>query len=512
MSLKKCAIGIDIGTGSSRAAAFDLEGKLLFSQAEEYPLSYPRLGWAEQDPEAVFQAMLRALQNLTAWLDTNGYTPVAVGLSSVFHSVLPIDQDGRPLDNCLPWADSRSAAVVSKWKEDPAARSWYRRTGCPLHPMYLPGKIAWWRENKPEVFRRAARFVSLKEYVITRLFGLPWIDYSVVSGSGLLNEEKLTYDAEVLAAIGIGPDKLSQLVPTRTVLGELPPEWTRAAGLPPGVPWVIGAGDGVLSSLGAGGVTPGILTAMIGTSGAVRLASPVPRVDPKGRTWCYQLTEDCWLLGGAINNGGIVYRWLRDGFVPDPLRSYETLNAAAAQVPAGSAGIIFLPFHSGERSPYWNSEARGIIFGLALEHTAAHLARATMEGITYRMYSVFQALEELAGPAREVRASGGFARSDLWLQIMSDVFGRTVHVPTIAEGSALGAALLALIAVGEIPDLAQAARLVTLSASFEPDPKNHAVYQELYSIYNSIYFKLQDEFSALARFREQQNKEGAPRA
>jgi gluconokinase len=450
--------------------------------------------------------MLRSLRSLTAWLDAHEYIPVAVGLSSVFHSVLPIDKDGKPLDNCLPWADNRSSAIVSKWKKDPAAQSWYQRTGCPLHPMYLPGKIAWWRKNKPGIFQRAARFVSLKEYVVTRLFGLPWVDHSILSGSGLLNEETLSYDEEVLAAVGVNREKLSEPVPTRTVLGELSPEWARLTGLPPGVPWVIGAGDGVLSNLGAGAVAPGILTAMIGTSGAVRMASPVPRVDPKGRTWCYQLTEDCWFMGGAINNGGIIYRWLRDGFVPGSLNSYEALNAAAAKIPPGSAGVIFLPFHSGERSPYWNSDARGVIFGLSLEHTPAHLARATMEGITYRLYSVFQALEELAGPAREVRASGGFARSNLWLQIMSDVFGRTVHIPTTAEGSALGAALLALIAVGEIPDLAHAAQLVTLSTSFEPDPKRHAVYQELYTIYNNIYFKLQDEFSQLARFRDEQNK------
>ncbi|MDK2926989.1 MAG: gluconokinase [Bacillota bacterium] len=509
MSQRECAIGIDIGTGSSRAAAFDLGGRLLFSQAEEYPLSYPRLGWAEQDPEVVLAAVIKALKDLTARLAEHGYRPLVVGLSSVFHSVLPLGKDGRPLANCLPWADSRSTQIVNAWKKDPAARAWYARTGCPLHPMYLPGKIAWWHANEPELFARTARFVSLKEYIITRLFGLPWVDYSVVSGSGLLNEEKLTYDDDVLTALGIGPERLSKLVPTKTVLGELSPEWAAATGLPPGVPWVIGAGDGALSSLGTGGVTPGILTAMIGTSGAVRLASPVPRVDPKGRTWCYHLTEDCWLLGGAINNGGIVYRWLRDGFVPDALRSYDALNTAAARVPPGSAGIIFLPFHSGERSPYWNADARGIIFGLGLEHTAAHLARATMEGITYRMYSIFQALEELAGPAREVRASGGFARSGLWLKIMADVFGRRVYVPTVPEGSALGAALLALIAVGALPDLKAAAQLVSINAAYEPDPENHTLYQELYALYTSIYFKLQDEFAALARFRERENKESA---
>lgn len=507
MSQRECAIGIDIGTGSSRAAAFDLHGRLLFSRAEEYPLSHPRLGWAEQDPELVFSAVIRALKDVAAYLAQHNYRPLVVGLSSVFHSVLPLGKDGRPLANCLPWADSRSTQIVSAWKKDPAAQAWYARTGCPLHPMYLPGKIAWWRQNEPELFAQTARFISLKEYVVTRLFGLPWVDYSVASGSGLLNEEKLTYDNEVLAALGIGPERLSELVPTTAILGGLPAEWARATGLPSDVPWVIGAGDGALSSLGAGGVTPGILTAMIGTSGAVRLASPVPRVDPKGRTWCYHLAEGCWLLGGAINNGGIVYRWLRDGFVPDSLRSYDALNAAAAQVPPGSAGIIFLPFHSGERSPYWNADARGIIFGLSLEHTAAHLARATMEGITYRMYSIFQALEELAGPAHEVRASGGFARSPLWLQIMADVFGRKVYVPSVPEGSALGAALLALTAIGVLPNIETAAQLVSIGSHYEPIPENHSLYRELYEIYMRIYFKLQDEFAALANFRERANKE-----
>ena len=259
----------------------------------------------------------------------------------------------------------------------------------------------------------------------------------------------------------IPADSLPEVVPT-TYSRPLSATAAQRTGLPAGIPVVIGAGDGVLVNVGIGAVRPGQMSATIGTSGAVRILSERPRTDEKGRTWCYNLTDDAWVLGGAINNGGIVLRWLRDNFGEaerlqadelgmDP---YELLTQAAGKVPAGSDGLILLPFFLGERAPNWNADARGVLFGLNLNHGKGHLARAAMEGVCYRMNSILRALEQVAGPAHEIRVSGSFTRSTLWPQILADVLGQSVGMPNINEGAAFGAAVLGFVSAGVLGSIA----------------------------------------------------------
>ncbi|MBZ4654189.1 MAG: gntK [Peptococcaceae bacterium] len=503
---KRAVIGGDIGTGSCKVVAFDFEGNIIGSRTMEYPLIHPRWGWAEQDPRLILDTFVRCLKELLGSLKDENWGIELISLSSVFHSVLAVDHQNTPLTNCLPWADSRALAEVEFIKEQRLPHYFYQRTGCPPHPMYLPGKLLWWKKQMPDVFEKAHKFISIKEYILAELTGEYLVDFSVASGSGLLNLHELKWDNEVLELIGINTEKLSTLVSTQTVLPPLRPVWAREMGLDPGTPWVIGGGDGTCSNLGSGAVGQGIMTAMVGTSGAVRVMSPEPKIDPQGRTWCYQMTDNMWVSGGAINNGGIVYRWYRDKIMTDDMElgstgDYEVMNCWAQEIPPGSDGLLCLPFLAGERSPYWNANARGVLFGLGLEHTKKHVARAIMEGVVYRMYSVYKALAELNGKPVEIRASGGFARSPLWLSILSDVFGCEVKVPDSVEGSALGAAILGMAALKIIPSVNVAEKMVTTSYQCTPDWENHRLYQEIYKVYEKTYWGLQESFAMLAKMK-----------
>lgn len=506
---KTVVIGADIGTGSCKVVAFDIEGKLIASRTLEYPIVHPQWGWAEQEPQIVFESFVRCLKELVQALAEQRWEIGAISLSSVFHSVLAVDHSNTPLSNCLNWADGRAFAEVESLKRETPPHYFYRRTGCPLHPMYLPGKIMWWKSHQPELFKKAAKFVSIKEYILAELCGEHLVDFSVASGSGLLHLGELKWDRELLEYIGIREDRLSILASTQTILPPLRDAWAKEIGLNPKIPWVIGGGDGTSSSLGSGAVNPGVMTAMVGTSGAVRVMAPEPKIDPKGRTWCYQMTDNMWVSGGAINNGGIIYRWYRDKIMTDDrelsgVKDYEIMNRWAGEIPPGANGLLFLPFLAGERSPYWNAETRGVLFGLGLEHNKKHVTRAIMEGVVYRMYSIYQALEELNGKPEEIRASGGFARSPLWLSILSDVLGYEVKVPNNVEGSALGAAILAMVALKMIPSVHSAGRMVAIGSTYEPNRHNHLLYQQLYKIYEKTYWSLRESFSMLAGLKRRE--------
>ncbi|MDR3589773.1 MAG: gluconokinase [Negativicutes bacterium] len=506
---KKAIIGADIGTTGCRAVVYQADGTMLANCSEEYPMYAPHPTWAEQDPEEIYQAFIRVTRRA---VEETKLAPVIIAgicFSSVFHSIVPVDSTGNPLGRLMIWADSRSNKYSEQLKTDYDAGAMYARTGCPVHPMYLGPKILWLRKEQPQVFARTAKFVSIKEYILYRLLGKFVVDRSVASATGIYDIHNLRWDRELLQIMDITEDRLSCVLSTTHVEDGMLPTAAAALGLTPSTPVVVGAGDGAMSNVGSGAVHPGQLTAMIGTSGAVRVVTDTPRVDPKGRTWCYNLSDNLWLLGGAINNGGLAFRWARDKFASTEqsvagrlgLDTYEILSKYAEQEPPGSDGLIMLPFLTGERAPYWNADARGVLFGLTLNHGKRHLFRATLEGVVYRMFSIFTALEEVAGTSSEIRVSGNFTRSELWVQIMADVFGRVVAVSDRPEASAFGAALFGMATLGMLKDINAAASLIQLKKHYYPNEANHERYRQLYAIYERIYWNLQHEFAAIAQIQ-----------
>lgn len=503
-------IGVDIGTTSTKAVVFDVEGKVKGHHTSGYPLHTPAPGVAEQDPEVIFAATLAAIRGAVRSAGaTTAETIKSVGFSAAMHSIIAVDGDGRPLTASITWADTRAAACADRILREMNGPEVYLRTGTPIHPMSPLVKLLWLRMEQPEIFRSAVRFVGIKEYVFFRLFGRWLVDFSIASATGLFNLQRLDWDDGALAIAGITPEHLSLPVPPTHHLQGLDPSVAADLGLPPGIPFVIGANDGVLSNLGVDAVRPGDVAITIGTSGAMRAVVDRPRTDPAGRTFCYLLTEKHWVVGGPVNNGGITFRWVRDELAAAEtetakrlgIDAYDVLTRIAERVPAGSLGLIFHPYLTGERAPWWNASMRASFFGLAACHHKEHMVRAVLEGVIYSLFSILPAVEGLIGTTRTMKATGGFARSGLWRQMMADVFDREVVVPESFESSCLGAGILALYALGDVDSIEVVSTMVGATHRHLPIPENVAIYGQLMPIYLSIAAKLTDEYARIAEFQ-----------
>lgn len=504
-------IGIDIGTTSTKVILFDTTGAVVNQCLISYPLLSPQPDVQEQDPEEIYRAVMQAVRTLVCSHLEQMKTLIGLSFSTAMHSLIAVDKKGLPLTNSITWADRRSEPWVSKIRQNCDAHALYTRTGLPLHPMSPLVKLLWLRDEKPEVFQRAAKFISIKEYILYRWYQQYVVDYSIANASGLFNIHTLDWDEEALNLAGITPRRLSQLVPTTHILTTMVPEVAISMGLSADIPVVIGASDGALGNLGVGAITPDTVAITVGTSGAVRAMVHRPQTDEKERLFCYALTPGHWVIGGAVNNGGIVLRWVRDNLSASEAITaklldespYDVLTAIAATVPAGSEGLIFHPYLAGERSPLWDANARGSFFGLGLNHTKAHMIRAVLEGIVYNLYGVLTALEEVVGPAKSIQATGGFARSSMWRQMLADVFNRTVTIPDNHEGSCFGAAVLGLYALGRISNLDQVTSIISETQSHLPVPENVERYQSVLPLYLQLLESFKPLYGEMARANRQ---------
>ncbi len=469
-------LAVDLGTTSTKAVVFTPDGTALGEGDAGYPLAEPEPGAAVQDPEVVWDAVGDAVATATA--AAGRVELIAVSFSGAMHGLLGVDAAGEPVGPLLTWADSRAARVASRWRggtsEVDAARidvaALQRRTGTPVHSMSPLVKLAWLRRERPGLHAAVARWGGVKEFVVGRCTGRRVTDASCASGTGLRDLTSRTWDAEALDLAGIGPDALDQLVDTTDLVGHLTDRVADAWGVPRGLPVVAGAGDGPLANLGLGAVRPGVLACSIGTSGALRLAVDRPAVDARGRLFCYELTRQRWVVGGAITNGGVVLDWAAESFGADA----ATLLAEAADVPPGADGLLAVPHLLAERAPRWDGGVGGAFLGLRREHHRGHLTRALLEGVCLQLRLVLESVREAGMAVDEVRATGGFARSGFWRGLLADVLGVAVGYPEGQQGSAWGAALLGLQAVGALdagPDaLTAAADRVAIPTTASPTP------------------------------------------
>lgn len=502
---------MDIGTTGCRAIAFDSEGNILASHRAEYPTIYLPGGGAEQDPELIFSQMLATVKASVQEAKISSSSVVALSLSSVFHSLIALDEKANSLTRAIIWLDTRSSKYAGRTRREPLGRRIYENTGCPITSAYPFSKILWIKKEFPQLYKKTDKFISIKAYLISKLTGELLVDQSVASGSGLLNIHRLNWDEDALAFLELPSGKLSQPVDPTTKLGPVRAQYARQMGISSSTHVIVGGGDGALASLGSGAMEKGSMGVAIGASGAARVVMEEPKLDgdERTRTWCYYLADQHWVCGAAINSGGNVYRWFRDQFCQseDEVSSlsgkatYEILNEYAAQIGIGSEGLIFLPFLSEERSPYWNPQARGVFFGLSLHHTKKHLARAVLEGVSFCMYALIQLLEEVAGGTNELRATGGFTRSSLWTAILADISRREIIIPRVSQASAYGAFILAKRALNQLENIKEGRKLVKIRERHKPNPAHQKKYAELFGIYKRIYEDLKTGFAEIAKFR-----------
>ena len=429
-------IGVDIGTSSTKSVLFDSHGKQIARSAKKYALSSPEPGAAEQNPDDILQAATQTVAEVMASSGINSKQLIGISFSAAMHTLLLIDKENQPITPMYTWADNRSDRWANYVKENSDAESLYQRTGLPAHPMSPLVKLVWLRHEYPELFDQAARVVAIKEYVLWHWYGDWIIDHSMATTTGLLELRSLNWDGEALALAGIQPQQLSRLVPTTHRLTNIHPDYAQKMGVSTDTSVVVGASDGVLSNLGVGAISPRDCRnhdwhEWSGAAG--------------GHSADYRIVCSTVLLctrrrplgdGGAVNNGGIALQWSRDGLMPysvppaeknlsnpEPSAStYERLTKMAQTVSPGAEGLIFHPYLLGERAPLWDAQARASFFGLGRHHTQSHLVRAVLEGVLYNLHTVFAALEQAGGKVTKLRASGGFARSELWQQMLADIF------------------------------------------------------------------------------------------
>jgi gluconokinase len=491
-------IGVDVGTTSTKAVAFTPDGAVVASGGAGYPLLEPFPGHAVQRPVEVVDAVLESVRTVVGGLA--GRPVAGLSLSAAMHSLLGLSPDDEPLTPIVTWADTRAGEQAQRLRAAPGGLALHRRTGTPLHPMSPLPKLLWFHEQEPQLFQRVGHWVGLKEYLLLRLCGALVVDHSVASATGLLNLSRLVWDDEALQLAGLYPEQLAELVPTTTVLPELTAESAARTGLPQRTPVVVGGADGPLANLGLGAVRPGVVACSIGTSGALRVVVDRPAVDPLGRVFCYALAADRWVVGGAINNGGVVLEWAGDALAPDLGDApQEQLLELAAEVPAGSGGLLMLPYLLSERAPHWSSLPQGAYVGLSRGHRRGHLVRAALEGVCLQLGLVLQSMRAAGLEIHELRATGGFARSPLWRQLLADVLGMPVGFPEGHEGSSFGAALLGMQALGIVPSIDVAADLVQVRSTVRPDAASAATYASLQPVFGDLYHALVPTYSALRR-------------
>lgn len=382
-------LGIDIGTTSSKAVAFSEKGEVLASYSFGYEMQHPQDDRSEQDPDEIFAAVINGINKVVKTFEQD--PPLFISFSAAMHSLIAVDDKGNLMTQCIIWADNRADVIAEKLRNTDKGKQFYEASGVPIHAMSPLCKLLWFKEHQPGIFNNAFKFIGIKEYIFYKLFGEFIIDTSIASATGLLNIKKLQWDENILDFTGIAASRLSQVVSAKHVIyynGSYPQLL-----IGKNIPFVIGASDGALSNLGTGATGPNAMAVTIGTSGAARMAISNPETDALMRTFCYHLKDDLYVAGGGNNNGAVVLQWLKETLLQTG-EDYDQLFEEAETVAAGSEDLLFLPYILGERAPIWNSNAKGVYFGLTIHHTKAHLIRASLEGVIFSMYSIGKILAE----------------------------------------------------------------------------------------------------------------------
>lgn len=501
-------IGIDIGTTCTKAIAYGVNNEILKTSSKSYSINSPLPTWCEQNPEEIFGAVLYTIKNVK--LEEGKNLLLGIVFSSAMHSLIAIDETGKPITECIIWADTRSKQYAETLKESLIGKEIYKQTGTPIHPMMPLTKIVWLRNNAAKVYENVYKFIGIKEYVIFKLTGEYVIDYSVASATGLFNIHEFKWNKESLTYAGITEEKLSLPVPSEHILKNISNKYSHMLGIDEKLGIVVGASDGCLANLGANVLKEGTASITIGTSGAIRVTTRKPAIDEKGQLFSYILSEGYYVSGGAVNNGGVILNWFKDKFInklvrenPDSKKaSYDELISGAEKIAPGAEGLIFLPYLLGERAPLWDPDARGVFFGININHDAQHFVRAVLEGITFGIYNIGKILEQSSGNFDTIFAGGGFSASEFWLQMLADIFNKKVIITNSKEGSAVGGAILGFKALGIINSLSEGAGEIKDYKSFHPNLSNHQIYMKNYNIYEKLYSKLMKEFKEICELQQ----------
>lgn len=496
-------ITIELGTNAVRVYAFDIDGNIIGSLKGYYPTFHSEPGYSEQDPDQIFITMLYVVKNLlNDVLHPKKIKVACICFSSAMHSVLAVDKRGNPMGNVITWSDCRADKEAEALKNSSLGKKLYNATGTPLHPMSPLTKIAWIKNNEPEKFKMASKFLSLKSYILQQLTGEYMIDYSIASATGLLNIHKIKWEPDALKFASISADKLPETVPVFTKVGKLNKAYQTSLGLPADTKILVGSSDGCMATLGDGVTGEGMATITIEDSGAVRVMGSKVLQDEKQRFFNYLLTENRYVSGGPTNNGGNIFEWFirQFGDFKNPFdieqSMLELINDAALIAP-GSDGLLFLPYLLGERAPIWNANARGVYFGLNIKHEKAHFVRATIEGILYEIYSIGKILQEHRN-INSLSINGSFGSLPFVTQVIADIYNKPIRLRQNYHSVSYGSYLISATEMGIYSSLDEAASTVVLTELATPVKQHHKTYMKYYKILERLSTKLAVDFADIA--------------
>ncbi len=484
-------LGIDVGTGGTRAIVIDRSGTVLASHAVEHlAMSSPEIGWAEQDPNDWWRAAQAAVQGVLKALNEPAASIEAVGLTGQMHGCVMLDEHGTVLRPALIWCDQRTQPQCDWLTSKLGFDRLIELTANPALPNFTLTKLLWVRDNEPDTFRQIRHVLCPKDYVRFRMTGEYAIDMQEASGTLLLDVAHRRWSDEVAEAAGIPLTWLPRLFESPEICARISDAGAAATGIPAGTPVAAGAGDQGAGAVGMGILKPGTVSATIGTSGVVFASTDKPTMDRLGRlhTFCHA-APGLWHVMGVTNGAGLSLRYFRDTFTP--INSYDELLVLAGDIPAGSAGLFWTPYLFGERTPYLDARARAAFIGITASHTRGHFVRAVLEGVAFSLRDTLTLFADLKIPANEIRLGGGGARGKLWRQIQADVYGQSVGRLEAEEGGAFGAALLAATGVHAWPTVEAACEATVRIAETIP-PVNAPVMEAAYKEYRKIYPALRD--------------------
>lgn len=491
--MERQLLGIDIGTSACKVAVFEENGCVLAQTNVPYQVYYPERGWAEQDAEEWWKAICQGIRMVLKEEKVNADLICGIGVDGQSWSAIPVDSQGNALYRTPIWMDTRAREICDRMKEQVGEEEIFRIAGNDFLPSYTTPKILWFKEQKPEIFEKTDKFLQSNSYIVLKLTGVMSQDLSQGYGIHFFDMEKLNYDSELAGKLGLSVDLVPELYACDQVVGTVTKQAAELTGLKEGTPVVAGGLDAACGTLGAGVYRPGQTQEQGGQAGGMSICTD-RALSHKKLILSAHVVPDLWLLQGGSVGGGGALKWFRQEFGQD--LSFDDLTAEAEKVPAGSEGLVFLPYMAGERSPIWNPDAKGVFYGLSFDKTRGHMIRSVLEGVAFSLEHNLRTAAETGIRVDTLNAMGGAANSLLWTQIKADVTGKTIQVPASDTATTLGAVLLAGVGCGVYGDYNEAvSRTIRVTRVQEPDMAKHEEYKKSMELYLQLYEDLKGTFS-----------------
>lgn len=504
----KYTLGIDVGTSGTKTVLFDQYGKKIASNTIEYPMYQPKNGWAEQNPEDWWNAVVGTIAEVMKKSAVAKEDVVGIGISGQMHGLVMLDKDNSVLRPSIIWCDQRTAEECRDIENIVGRARLIEITANPALTGFTASKIMWVKKNEPEVYAKCAHILLPKDYIRLMLTGEYATEVSDASGMQLLDVPNRCWSDELLEKLGIDKALLGKVYESPEITGYVTPEIAEKCGLAAGTPVVGGAGDNAAAAVGEGVVTDGRAFTTIGTSGVVFAHTDNIEIDPKGRvhTFCCAV-PGAWHVMGVTQAAGLSLRWIRDNICTEEIAEaarqdvdpYKIMDEEAAQSPIGANRLLYLPYLMGERTPHLDPNCRGAFIGLSAMHTRQDMIRAVLEGVCYSLKDCLGVLDEMHVNPDNMKICGGGGKSKLWRKMLADVYGIPVMTIESDEGPALGVAILAMVGAGLYPTVKDACdSIVKVKDKVESEKDRTAEYTKFYGVYKNIYSHLKDDFNALS--------------